>query len=227
MLDGAGQTVWSADIGIWGELRNVVGDKTACPFRWPGQYEDEETGLYYNRFRYYDPESGEYVSQDPIGLEGGIAPYRYVQDPLGQNDTFGLSNACVSKRQQKLLDKDVGFNISPASWFKKYTHLGLSGTFVTDKRAIKSVLGHAKPGDYRVGRKARAGQISRKQARDLERNLGLEPGSLSEGFRITRVEGISQRAPRSPLQGNRFFKGPGEGLPGGGPEIVVDPIPTS
>ena len=58
MLDEQGQTTWSADIGVYGELRNGVGEKGACPFRWPGQYEDEETGLYYNRFRYSDPEAG-------------------------------------------------------------------------------------------------------------------------------------------------------------------------
>jgi RHS repeat-associated protein len=91
MLDNAGQTVWSADIGIWGELRNVGGEKQACPFRWPGQYEDEETGLYYNRFRYYDPESGEYASQDPIGLGGGPLLYGYVADPLGWFDPLGLA----------------------------------------------------------------------------------------------------------------------------------------
>ncbi|SUB89296.1 Cell wall-associated polypeptide CWBP200 [Porphyromonas macacae] len=43
-----------------------------CPFRYQGQYEDEETGLYYNRFRYYDPNAGNYISQDPIGLEGDL-----------------------------------------------------------------------------------------------------------------------------------------------------------
>ena len=126
-----------------------------------------------------------------------------------------------------MLDKDVGYNVSPESWFKKYSHLGASGTFVTDKRAISSVLGHAREGEYSVARKAGPGKISRKQAKDLERNLGLNPGSLREGFRITRVEGISDMAPRSPLEGNSFFKGPGEGLPDGGPEIVVNPIPTS
>ena len=40
------------------------------PFRYQGQYEDSETGLYYNRFRYYDPSTGAYISQDPIGLAG-------------------------------------------------------------------------------------------------------------------------------------------------------------
>ena len=45
-----------------------------------GQYEDEETGLYYNRFRYYDPSTGAYISQDPIGLAGGSRLYGYVHD---------------------------------------------------------------------------------------------------------------------------------------------------
>jgi RHS repeat-associated protein len=98
MLDGIGREVWSADIGVYGDLRNVVGDKQACPFRWPGQYEDEETGLYYNRFRYYDPQAGEYVSQDPIGLEGGGNLVSYVKDPLAWIDPFGLS--CKAPRQR-------------------------------------------------------------------------------------------------------------------------------
>jgi RHS repeat-associated protein len=91
MLDEQGQTTWSADIGVFGELRNVVGDKAACPFRWPGQYEDEETGLYYNRFRYYDPEAGGYVSQDPIGLIGGLRPHKYAHDPVVWLDPLGLT----------------------------------------------------------------------------------------------------------------------------------------
>ena len=57
MLDERGELTWSAEIGAWGDLRSVEGDRFACPFRWPGQYEDAETGLYYNRFRYYDPDS--------------------------------------------------------------------------------------------------------------------------------------------------------------------------
>jgi len=92
MLDEQGQTTWSAHIGVFGELRNVVGEKQACPFRWPGQYEDEETGLYYNRFRYYDPEAGEYVSQDPLKLLGAASTtYGYVFDPVLTSDPLGLA----------------------------------------------------------------------------------------------------------------------------------------
>ncbi|MEY1581398.1 RHS repeat-associated core domain-containing protein, partial [Providencia manganoxydans] len=50
-----------------------------------------ETGLYYNRFRYYDKDSGQYISPDPIGLLGGFNPYGYVHDPVGWVDPFGLS----------------------------------------------------------------------------------------------------------------------------------------
>jgi RHS repeat-associated protein len=91
MVDGDGQRAWRAGLSAWGELRALEGDRYACPFRWPGQYEDAETGLYYNRFRYYDAESGQYASQDPIGLAGGLRIHGYVSDPLAWTDPLGLS----------------------------------------------------------------------------------------------------------------------------------------
>jgi RHS repeat-associated protein len=66
-----------------------------CPFRYQGQYEDAETGLYYNRFRYYDPNAGCYLSQDPSGLNGGIALYAYVHDLNNWIDPFGLKKYIV------------------------------------------------------------------------------------------------------------------------------------
>ncbi|HEX3697818.1 MAG TPA: glycohydrolase toxin TNT-related protein [Polyangia bacterium] len=97
MYDDAGQEIWSASIDAYGDLHNLKGDRQACPFRWPGQYEDAETGLYYNRFRYYDPGAGQYVSQDPIGLLGGPAVYAYVQDPTRRTDRLGLAgDSCGS-----------------------------------------------------------------------------------------------------------------------------------
>lgn len=92
MHDATGAEVWSTQLGTWGDLRNQKqGTAQDCPFRWPGQYEDAETGLYYNRFRYYDPHRGQYVSQDPIGLLGGDALYSYVHDPLCWKDPLGLA----------------------------------------------------------------------------------------------------------------------------------------
>ena len=100
MFDEQGKKVWAADTSSYGDLRNLVGNKMACPFRYPGQYEDEETGLYYNRFRYYSPDMGEYINQDPIRLVGNnLNIYAYVGDSNAWVDPFGL-NAC------KKLDDD-------------------------------------------------------------------------------------------------------------------------
>jgi RHS repeat-associated protein len=94
MFDAAGRKVWAAEYDARGGLRELEcsapADRHACPFRWPGQYEDAETGLHYNRFRYYDPEAGQYTSQDPLGLRAGLAAYAYVDDPLSSCDVFGL-----------------------------------------------------------------------------------------------------------------------------------------
>ena len=77
----------------YGDVRRLRGWKGDLPFRYPGQYHDDETGLYYNRFRYYDPVAGMYISEDPIGLASGNPTlYGYVGDVNGQTDVFGLSS---------------------------------------------------------------------------------------------------------------------------------------
>lgn len=89
--DEAGQLRWESELDIYGKVRKLTGDKHLIPFRYQGQYEDAETGLYYNRFRYYSPEEGRYISKDPAGLHGGINQYAYVFDPNSILDIFGLN----------------------------------------------------------------------------------------------------------------------------------------
>jgi RHS repeat-associated protein len=97
MHQASGEAVWSAGLDSYGQVRNLRGKAEDCPFRFPGQYEDVETGLYYNRFRYYDPKDGMYVSQEPIGLlSGEFNIYAYVSDPNFWLDLFGLA-ACPKK----------------------------------------------------------------------------------------------------------------------------------
>ena len=87
-----GNVVWQADYDIYGDLRNIKGIRDFIPFRQLGQYEDDETRLYYNRFRYYDPRIGNYISQDPIRLAGNNPTlYGYVGDSNSRLDLFGLS----------------------------------------------------------------------------------------------------------------------------------------
>ena len=60
------------------------------PLRFQGQYFDAETGLHYNRFRYYDPQTGRFTTQDPISLAGGINLYQYAPNPVLWVDPLGL-----------------------------------------------------------------------------------------------------------------------------------------
>jgi RHS repeat-associated protein len=92
MYDAAGKVVWEGVLDIYGRTKLLHGRNGELPFRFAGQYEDEETGLYYNRFRYYDPEIGNYISQDPIRLIGSMQLYGYVKDPTVKVDIFGLSS---------------------------------------------------------------------------------------------------------------------------------------
>ncbi|WP_211233814.1 RHS repeat domain-containing protein, partial [Comamonas composti] len=91
LTDAQGKTIWEADYGAFGRARVDAGSTTSNHIRFPGQYHDEETGLHYNRYRYYEPETGRYLSKDPIGLEGGINKFGYVSgSPLLIIDPLGL-----------------------------------------------------------------------------------------------------------------------------------------
>ena len=102
-----GELVWSADYDIYGRLKNVKGERTFIPFRQAGQIEDSELeGLYYNRYRWYNSETGCYISQDPIGLAGNNPTlYGYVFDPNIQIDPFGLDCSAGSKPKKRGLKK--------------------------------------------------------------------------------------------------------------------------
>ena len=89
-----GEAVWTAEYEAWGRIRQeTVSDdpKSNIPFRFQGQYYDKESGLHYNRFRYYDPEIGRFVSQDPIGFAGSDNFYEYAPNPIRWIDPYGLA----------------------------------------------------------------------------------------------------------------------------------------
>lgn len=100
VTDEHGAVRWSGQYGSFGEVRHQsegfsrVVNRTAMahqPLRYAGQYADGETGLHYNLFRYYDPQVGRFIVQDPIGLNGGWNLYQYAPNPLGWIDPTGLS----------------------------------------------------------------------------------------------------------------------------------------
>jgi RHS repeat-associated protein len=86
-----GVVTWREDFTAWGAAARKAEAAVDNPIRFQGQYADPETGLHYNRFRYYDPGVARYVSPDPIGLEGGLNAAAYVFDPNVWVDPLGLS----------------------------------------------------------------------------------------------------------------------------------------
>jgi RHS repeat-associated protein len=107
MFDDAGRLAWKAQLDVYG-VAQIDDTRVSCPWRWPGQYDDNETGLYHNRFRYYDPDSGRYISQDPIGILSTIRLYDYTLDPLAWTDPLGLVACDKATRQSRpLTDKEL------------------------------------------------------------------------------------------------------------------------
>ena len=113
LTDTEGHIAWEARYQAWGRAHRI--DYPAIPhvisdgniqrqiwvepqsherpvqnLRFQGQYHDEETGLHYNRFRYYDPDVGRFASQDPIGLAGGVNTYQHAPNPVVWVDPLGL-----------------------------------------------------------------------------------------------------------------------------------------
>jgi RHS repeat-associated protein len=106
--DEEGKKVWERNLNIYGRVKTeeALGEKNFIPFRFQGQYEDEEIGLYYNHFRYYSSEDGCYTQQDPIGLAGGNPTiYGYVCDPNWWLDPFGLKINFEKFTDEELLEK--------------------------------------------------------------------------------------------------------------------------
>ena len=102
LFNPQGKRTWrKAPSSLWGlPLLESWESKQAEPLNpnllFAGQYFDQESGLAYNRFRYYDPQSGNYLASDPIGLNGGETPYAYVHNPMGWVDPFGLAGCGVA-----------------------------------------------------------------------------------------------------------------------------------
>ena len=97
LTDQNQQIVWAARLDPWGNVEQEFNPNSIDQaIRLPGQHQDTDTGLYYNRHRYYDPAIGSYVNQDPIGLSGGANLERYSQNsPLHNIDPLGLNTIAI------------------------------------------------------------------------------------------------------------------------------------
>ena len=113
LTDQRGEIAWSATYQAWGLAKekrtdSAIRENIRNPLRFQGQYFDTETGLHYNRYRYYDPQVGRFISKDPIGFAGGLNFYAYAPNPVGWVDPFGLARIPKSVKQ-KISDENRDF----------------------------------------------------------------------------------------------------------------------
>ncbi|MDO6186403.1 RHS repeat-associated core domain-containing protein, partial [Phocaeicola vulgatus] len=209
-----GELVWEMLLDVYGKMAECHGDRTFVPFRYQGQYEDEETGLYYNRFRYYDPKTGNYISQDPIGLAGGNPTlYGYVFDPNTQIDPLGLDCSYVSKD----FKDGASFLITKKDYLRfivgKKNVGRVDGQFVIPKKEMDNLL------------KKTNGDIVQ-----IERALGIPEGNWQDKGGLIRVDipnpqDYNLRLPTANMSGaNEKFELGGK-TSGGIPEGVIDQVP--
>ncbi|WP_457665230.1 phospholipase A2 [Thiolapillus sp.] len=105
LTDKTNATLWEARYKAFGE-RNILVNALSNALGFPGQYFDQESGLHYNYFRYYDPSTGRYITSDPIGLDGGLNTYLYANaNSIRFIDSQGLTCTGVP-------DSGFGYNFT-------------------------------------------------------------------------------------------------------------------
>ena len=185
-IDSEGNEVWNRQLDIYGRVRkeykhSSLGEDVFpfVPFLYQGQYYDFETGLCYNRFRYYSPETGSYISQDPIRLAGGNPTlYGYVGDNNTWIDVFGLSGRGGAKHkeiQEQLRDdlKGLGKNVGTEGQIKLKNDKSRFGDVVVyadDKK--KQILEVHQIGDMRTRGGFRPSSRERGAIMDIREALG-------------------------------------------------------
>ncbi len=92
LVSSDGRVVGEMRRSTWGVTTVTEGSQATTPIRFRGQYEDAETGLFYNRYRYYDPETGRYISEDPAGNVPDANLFAYGINPISVVDPFGLAH---------------------------------------------------------------------------------------------------------------------------------------
>ncbi|WP_312736858.1 RHS repeat-associated core domain-containing protein [Stenotrophomonas sp.] len=156
ILDRYGQTFWHAIVSPWGSLQQLHTATVENHIRLQGQYFDAETGLNYNRNRYYDPAIGAFITLDPLGLAASINLQAYVSNPFSEGDPLGLWGEPMNGASATIT---VG-NVSRTATSSSAGHAEINGLnwfidegpgFDGKKVVISDVVGHFKSGEIPVG----------------------------------------------------------------------------
>lgn len=248
-----GRLVWSVTYRAYGNVVQQQVSEIDNPLRFQGQYHDRETGLHYNRHRYYNPNTGRFITPDPIGLAGGLNNYQYVPNPTGWVDPLGLAvekGSCPESRSTLPISEEQiaelratpqGQRPPPESYLpsayidshlQRFAEQG--GSYLVPRSALdrfgRDPVG--RPDGQFMSTKSEMDRILENANGDIaviERQLGIPEGSWSNE-EIVRIDVLSPqsiglRMPSGNESGANPLWIPGGKLPNGQSEAVVDPIP--
>ncbi|MNI19899.1 putative deoxyribonuclease RhsC [compost metagenome] len=245
-----GHTAWQVRYRAYGNVWKQELAEVDTPLRFQGQYFDAETGLHYNRHRYYQPDTGRFITPDPIGLAGGLNNYQYAHNPTGWVDPLGLSNVpgqcppvstvpegvpLSQHRFDEILKTPKGERPSPELYLPSAyidAHLAQfdngATRFMTQSNLEKYGIGQ-RDGTSFVMPNAEADRllsVTRGNARGMEDALGLPNGFL-ESNNLVRVDintpaKFNLRIPSGNEAGSNELWIPGGKLPNGNSEAIID-----
>jgi RHS repeat-associated protein len=134
LVDGRGDVKWAAPFDPWGDVRDLACADVDNPIRLQGQYEDHETGLRYNRYRYFSSELGQFIAQDPLRLGAGPHLYAYGPNAIIWTDPLGLT--CVYRFHTASNAASLLPNLAHASWARqKWVNFLMNFPWYRDYRA--------------------------------------------------------------------------------------------
>lgn len=183
-----GNKIWEREFDIYGSVKpgrkdtygkpeKNIGEENFIPFRFQGQYQDEKIGLYYNRFRYYDPQLGQYTQQDPIGLAGGNPTlYGYVKDTNTWIDIYGLKSFFRSMSRAEFFDiLDYGWRTTKGKMETKW----FADSF-EDAISFGQKMGHGVDSKFYILEVDIPDNIVEKAFRNFGKHDGIGPASCFE-----------------------------------------------
>jgi len=185
-IDSEGNEVWNRQLDIYGRVKREIkasslGDdvRPFIPFLYQGQYYDFETKLAYNRYRYYSPESGMYISQDPIKLNGNNPNlYAYVGDNNWQLDVFGLDVYYLLAAEDGWYPVFERGKVQPTSYVK----LNQNDLYkIGETQDIKTRYSQKKLMTEGIINRSNAGAFKGKDANGNPIPIGLNPVIISTG----------------------------------------------
>jgi RHS repeat-associated protein len=212
VLGERGDLLWRCTLDAYGNVLAQAGP-AATPLRFRGQYHDEETGFHYNFARSYDPLLCNYLSPDPLGIQGGIHLYAYARNPLLADDPLGLT--CGAHQAEADMDAAMlarGYDKISGAGHGLNTN-GIDGVYKWDSNLAPAghtpppppptyIIGEAKYNTSRLGDTVHSGG----QMSDVWINSPVRPGSgstrLQDAVGVTEAANINAAATKTAPPGS-------------------------